>query len=236
MSVKNSIILCTYNEVNYIEKAILEMEKNVSNLELVIVDDFSTDGTVEILKKINQNNKYKIIYRQKSRGLASAFMRGIIETSGENIGWIDTNMSEEAPRFKDMEKELNDNNDLVILSRYIKGGGDNRAFLRVFCSRYFNLFCRALLGFSINDYTSSIFLMKRKILNEVTLLCYGHGEFFIEFLYKVNKKGFKIKEIPYVQKKDKDEKNSKSSPNLIRYFYLGLLYVLRVFTSLIRRD
>ena len=46
MSVKNSIILCTYNEANYIEKAILEMEKNVSNLELIIVDDFSTDGTV----------------------------------------------------------------------------------------------------------------------------------------------------------------------------------------------
>ena len=91
MSVKNSIILCTYNEANYIEKAILEMEKNVSNLELIIVDDFSTDGTVEILKKINQNNKIKIIYRKKSRGLASAFMRGIIETSGENIGWVDTN-------------------------------------------------------------------------------------------------------------------------------------------------
>ena len=58
-------------------------------------------------------------------------MRGIIETSGENIGWIDTNMNEEALRFKDMEKELDDNNDLVILSRYIQGGGDNRTFLRV---------------------------------------------------------------------------------------------------------
>ena len=63
-------------------------------------------------------------------------MRGIIETSGENIGWVDTNMNEEALRFKDMEKELDDNNDLVILSRYIQGGGDNRTFLRVFCRNF----------------------------------------------------------------------------------------------------
>ena len=66
------------------------------------------------------------------------------------------------------------------------------------------MICRIILGNSIKDYTSSIFLMKRKILDEVNFIGYGHGEFFIEFLYNVNKKGFKIKEIPYVQKKDED--------------------------------
>ena len=78
--------------------------------------------------------------------------------------------------------------------------------------------------------------MKREIINEVTVLGYGHGEFFIEFLYKVHKKGYRIKEIPYVQKKDEDQKNSKSAPNLIKYFYLGFIYVLRIFSSIIRRD
>jgi hypothetical protein len=93
-----------------------------------------------------------------------------------------------------------------------------------------------MLTRSIKDFTSSIFLMKRKIINEVTILGYGHGEFFIEFLYKVYKKGFKIKEISYVQKKDKDIKNSKSAPNLIKYFYLGFVYVLRIFSAIIRKD
>ena len=78
--------------------------------------------------------------------------------------------------------------------------------------------------------------MKRKILDEVTFLGYGHGEFFLEFLYNVHKKGYKVKEIPHVQKKDDDASNSKSSPNLIRFFYLGSLYVLRIFASLIRRN
>ena len=49
MSSKNSIILCTYNEGKYIENTISELEKNISSLELVIVDDHSTDGTIEII-------------------------------------------------------------------------------------------------------------------------------------------------------------------------------------------
>ena len=52
MSLKTSIILCTYNEAKYLESTISELEKNITNLELVIVDDYSTDGTVEIIKKL----------------------------------------------------------------------------------------------------------------------------------------------------------------------------------------
>ena len=236
MSPKTSIILCTYNEANHIENAISELEKYIPNLELVIVDDNSSDGTAEIIKRLNVGNKFKAIFRKKNRGLASAFVRGLIETTGDNIGWIDTNMGEVAPRFIEMTEELKLNNDLVILSRYIAGGGDRRNLIRVLCSKYFNILCRIILTSSIKDFTSSIFLMKRQIINEVTFLGYGHGEFFIEFLYKAHKKGFKIKEIPYVQKKDQDLTNSKSAPNLAKFFYLGFIYILRIFSSVMRRD
>ncbi len=236
MSLKTSIILCTYNEVNYIKNTISELERNVPNLELVIVDDLSTDGTIEVLKELNLQNKYKIIFRKRSRGLASAFVRGITETTGDQIGWLDTNMSELAPRFLEMSDEIKKKNDIIILSRYVDGGGDKRNLIRALCSKYFNLFCRLVLTFKVKDFTSSIFLMKREIMDEVTFLGYGHGEFFIEFLYKVYKKGFVIKEIPYVQKKDEDIQNSKSAPNIIKFFYFGAIYVLRVFSAKIRKD
>ena len=235
MSSTTSIILCTYNEVKYVEKTISELKKNVPNLELVIVDDFSSDGTVEILKKINDKNKNKVIFRKNSRSLASAFVRGIIDTTGDYIGWLDTNMSELAPRFNEMIDELESGNDLIILSRFIEGGGDNRIFLRAFCSKYFNILCRIIFRIPIKDFTSSIFLMKREILDEVTFLGYGYGDFFLEFLYNVHKKGFKIKEIPYVQKKDEDDSNSKSTPNLFKFSYLGFMYILRIFVTLMRR-
>tara|TARA_Y100000588_G_scaffold352336_1_gene404898 strand:- start:110 stop:823 length:714 start_codon:yes stop_codon:yes gene_type:complete len=236
MSLKTSIILCTYNEAKHIEKTITELEKNIKNLELVIVDDLSTDGTVEIIKKLNQNNKYKVVFRKKSRSLASAFVRGIIETTGEYIGWVDTNMSELAPRFNEMIVELESQNDLIILSRFIKGGGDERILIRSLGSKYFNIFSRILLRIPIKDLTNSVFLMKRKVMDEVTFLGYGHGEFFMEFLYNAHKKGFKIKEIPHIQKKDEDLENSKSAPNLLKFLYYGIMYVLRVFASLIRRN
>ena len=92
-----------------------------------------------------------------------------------------------------------------------------------------------MLGTPIKDFTSSIFLMKRKVMDEVTFLGYGHGDFFLEFLHNAYKKDFRIKEIPYVQKKDEDLENSKSAPNLIKFFYLGSLYILRVFSTIIRR-
>ena len=235
MPSKISIILCTYNEAKYIESTIFELEKNISDLEIVIVDDNSSDGTVEIIKRLNQHNKYKVVYRKKSRSLASAFVRGLTETTGDYVGWIDTNMGELSNKFIEMINELKYDSDLVLMSRFAEGGGDERIFLRAFCSKYFNLLCRTILRTSIKDFTSSIFLMKRTILDEVTFLGYGHGEFFLEFLYNVYQKGFKIKEIPYIQKKDEDLSGSKSSPNVIKFFYLGFMYILRIFATLLRR-
>ena len=235
MSFKNSIILCTHNEAKHIEKTIFELEKHIKDLEIVIVDDSSTDGTIEIIQRLNQNNKYKVIYRKKSRNLASAFVRGLTETSGDKIGWIDTNMGELASRFPEMIDELKSDKDLILMSRYIKGGGDDRIFIRAFCSKYFNVLCKLILRVPIKDFTSSIFMMKRKVLDEVTFLGYGHGDFFLEFLYNMHQKEFKIKEIPYTQKKDDEISNSKSAPNLIKFSWLGFLYILRIFVTLVRK-
>lgn len=236
MSLKTSIILCVYNEEKYIENTILTLEKYIPNLEIVIVDDFSSDKTIEIIKKLNQNNKYKVVFRKKSRSLGSAFVRGVIEATGDYIGWIDANMNEVVPKFPTMIKGLQSDNDIIILSRYVEGGGDDRILLRKLTSKYFNWFCEIILRTPIKDFTGSIFLMKRKVLDEVTFLGYGcGGEFFLEFLYNAHKKGFKIKEIPYIQNKDEDLINSKGAPNLIKFFYFGFIYFLRIFITLTRK-
>lgn len=236
MPSKISIILCTYNEVNYIKNTILELEKNIPNLELLIIDDNSTDGTLELINQLNEDKRIKVIVRKKSRGLASAFLRGLIESSGDYIGWLDTNMSELIPNFKIMEELIVSGNDIVHLSRYIEGGIDKRNTLRSLSSKYFNSFCRLILRGPVTDYTSGIFLMKKKVVDEVTFLGYGHGDFYIEFMYNAHKKGLKIKEIPFVQKKDDDFGLSKSAPNLVKFFYLGIKYFIRIFATIIRKN
>jgi glycosyltransferase involved in cell wall biosynthesis len=234
--IKTSIILCTRNEEKDIKVSINKLKENIKNLEIIIVDDNSTDQTREIIKSLNKDNKINLIHRIKSKGLASAFYTGLLECKGENVGWIDTNMSELNFKFIEMEDMINQGNDIVVLSRYIKNGSDKRILIRSLSSYIFNFITRTILGSKIKDYTSGIFLMKRSVLKEVSIMPYGHGEFFIEFLENANRKGFLIKEIPFIQKKDVNLTESKTSGNLFKFFYLGFIYFLRVIIIKLRRN
>jgi len=230
MNKRISIILSTYNEAAIIKKTIDEIFKTLENTEIVVVDDNSTDGTDEILKSI-QNKNLKV-YSRDTRGLASAFLLGMINTEGDYIGWTDSNMPQLTHHFKEMLLKL-ETHDVVLLSRYVEGGGDERSKMRILSSKLINSFCRIILGSEIKDYTSSIFLMHRKVLKYGVPIAYGHGEFFIEFLYKAKKTGYKIVELPYIQPPD-IEGMSKTASGVLRFIKLGAQYVLRILNCRIR--
>jgi len=227
-----SIILSTFNEKLSIEFTISELIKYLPGVEIIVVDDNSPDGTLEILKKINYDN-LKIFSRKKTRGLASAFLLGLINTNGNIIGWLDSNMGEVAKKFPEMLQLLKEK-DIVILSRYVPGGNDERNKIRVITSYLLNKFTKLILRSKINDLSSGNFLMKREVLNDVVPVAKGHGEFMIEFLYKAEKKGNKIIEIPYIQPID-IEGHSKSFPNIAKFLYLGFFYLLRIIQSIITK-
>ena len=231
MDKKISIILSTYNEASIIKTTVNEIFSNLENSEIILVDDNSIDGTIDKLKNI-QNKNLKIFSR-KSRGLASAFLLGMINTSGDYIGWTDSNMPQLIPHFKEMVKKL-ETYDVVLLSRYVDGGGDKRSNMRILSSKIINSVCRIFLGSEIKDYTSSIFLMRKEVLNYGVPIAYGHGEFFIEFLYKIKQNGVKICEIPYVQ--PPDEEGSKTASSLIRFFTLGWIYLMRILITRFRKN
>ena len=232
MNKKISIILSTYNEALVIEQTINEILNNVKNVEIILVDDNSSDGTFEIVKNINNPNLK--IYSRRVRGLASAFLLGLINSSGEIVGWIDSNLTSAATKLPEMIDQLS-NNDIVLLSRYIKGGKDKRTRLRIISSKIINWLCQLILSREIKDYTSGMFVMKRNVLITITPICYGHGEFFIEFIYRAHKRGLKIFEIPFVQPPDL-EKMSKTASNIFRFFSFGFYYLIAIFHSLTRRN
>ena len=225
-----SIILSTYNEASVIEDTLTKIFETIEGVEVVLVDDNSTDGTLD---KVDKFKNFNIkIFSRKERGLASAFLLGLINTTGNKIGWIDSNMGDLIKLFPSMIKELNDN-DIVLLSRYIENGNDERSKLRVITSRIINFICRLILSNKIQDYTSSIFIMNRNCLKTVLPISYGHGEFFIEFLYNGLKKNLKIKEIPFVQPPDQ-EGISKTASSFYNFFRLGINYLIRIIIIKIR--
>ena len=227
-----SIILSTFNEKLSIEFTISELIKYLPGVEIIVVDDNSPDGTLEVLKKINYE-KLKIFSRKKTKGLASAFLLGLINTSGDIIGWLDSNMGDTAKKFPEMLQNLKEA-DIVILSRYVAEGKDERNKIRVIASYLLNKFSKLILRSKINDLSSGIFLMKREVLNDVVPVAKGHGEFMMEFLYKAEKKGNKIIEIPYIQPID-IEGHSKSFPNIAKFLYLGFFYLVRIIQSIITK-
>ena len=232
MDKKVSIILSTYNEALIIEDTINKIFKYLNNVEIILVDDNSPDGTFEKAKKINNPN-LKVFLRQY-RGLASAFLLGLINSSSEVVGWLDSNMGVLAERLPEMLRQL-EKNDIVILSRYVDGGSDLRSKQRVLSSQFINFFCRLILSNKIKDYTSGIFLMKREVLLSAVPIGNGHGEFFIEFIYKTHKAGNRIVELPYIHPPD-IEGMSKTAPSVLRFCYLGFKYFIRTIQSLFRRN
>lgn len=229
---KITIILSTYNEEIAIKKTIDELLLHIPNVEIVVVDDNSTDRTYQILLNLKYKN-LKIFSRKKTKGLASAFLLGLINSTGEIIGWVDSNMTKVVKFFPQMINEMN-KNDIVILSRFVEGGNDERNIVRKYSSLFLNKFTKFILRSNIHDLTSGIFLMKRKVLLDVLPIASGHGEFMIEFLHKAEVKHNKIKEIAYTQPVD-DEGNSKSYPNLFRFAILGFFYLVRIIQTLLRR-
>jgi len=232
MNKEVSIILSTYNEATVIEDTINQIFKNIDNVEIILVDDNSTDETFE--RVIKMNNPNIKAYSRATRGLASAFLLGLINSSSNIVGWLDSNMGNLAKRLPEMKKQL-EKNDLVILSRYVDGGLDQRSKLRILSSKLINFLCQVILSNKIKDYTSSIFLMKRDVLLSVVPISTGHGEFFIEFLYKALKSGKKIIELPYTHPPDV-EGMSKTASSFLRFIKLGSIYLIRIFQSLLNRN
>jgi len=232
MNKEVSIILSTYNEATVIEDTINQIFKNLDNVEIILVDDNSTDDTFEIVIKMNNPNIKA--YSRTTRGLASAFLLGLINSSSNIVGWLDSNMGILAERLPEMKNQL-EKNDLVLLSRYVEGGSDQRSRVRILSSELINFFCQVILSNNIKDYTSGIFLMKRDVLLSAVPISTGHGEFFIEFLYKALKSGKKIIELPYIHPPDV-EGMSKTASSFIRFIKLGFIYFIRIFLSLLKRN
>ena len=225
-----TVILCTYNESQIVETTIKNILNYNPQAEIIVVDDNSSDGTQEKIKKMNLQ-QVNLICRT-SKGLASACLTGLLYSKNEIICWIDSNLPDLAKKIPTMVKNL-DNENIVIMSRYVPGGKDLRSKKRVLTSRIINSLCRLILNSSIKDYTSGIFAIKKKVLINVSPICYGHGEYFIEFIYKASKLGYKIHELPYIQPPDIDG-ISKTAGSFFGFIKLGINYLIRILITRLR--
>ncbi|MCK4648320.1 polyprenol monophosphomannose synthase [bacterium] len=225
---KLSVILPVYNERENIESLIKAIGQEVKDsFEIIVVDDNSPDGTGKIVERIAQNNEnVRLLERTKERGLVTAITDGIAKSQGEIILWMDADFSMPPEGIPELVKTLKDC-DIAVGSRYIEGGRDERAsWVRIFTSRLFNNLAHLILKSSVKDLTSGFIAAKRRVFDKVRLA--GHyGEYCISFLYHAQKKGLKIKEIPYTCLPRRRGK-PKTTSNLFKFAKYGLIYLLTI--------
>lgn len=237
-----SIVLPTYNEAGHIRDLVLEIARSVSmtgipDVEIIVVDDDSPDRTWEIVSTMScPDAEVRSIRRVANRGLTSSLNEGISVSCKEVIVWLDADFSQPPDCIPQLLEKIAEGFDVVVNSRYIEGGGENRSGtggrLQLFLSKYLNRMLQHVLIPSFYDYTSGFIAVRREVFS--TLRLQGdYGEYFIDFIYRVLRAGrYKVCELPYIMQPRRSG-TSKTGSNLVDFMlrgwkYLGIILRLRL--------
>lgn len=199
------VVVPTYNEASNIETLCRRIfALNIPELELLVVDDNSPDGTAAKVKALqNENPHIHLIEREGKLGLGTAYVAGFkfaLERSYDLIFEMDADLShnpDDIPRFLEEIK----NYDLVVGSRYLTGYNvANWPMSRLLLSVFANWYTRVITGLPLKDCTSGFKCFRRHVLEAIGVdRLHSDGySFQIELHYLAWKKGFRIKEMPII--------------------------------------
>ena len=200
------LILPTYNEKDNIEKIIEKLLK-YDFLNILVIDDNSSDGTADIVKNIKEyKKKVYLIERPGKLGLGTAYITGFkwgLEKEYNLFFEMDADLSHDPEEIPNFVKKIEEGYDVVIGSRYLNGtisvvGWD---FKRLLLSKFGNLYASTLLGLrEFTDLTSGYRCYTGRALQKINLdIIKSNGYAFqIEMVYYAWKNGLRITEIPII--------------------------------------
>jgi len=229
---KVSVVMPTYNEKENIEALIEAVLENVKgDVEVVVVDDDSPDGTWRIVEEVGKKkgeDRVRLLRRTEEKGLASAIRDGIKASKGDIVVVMDTDFSH-PPEIIPKLITASADTDIALGSRHMKDGGMEAPPGRAFFSKLTNLFARAFLGYGIKDYTGGFIAVKKRVFDDVKILDeWGeYGNYCIGFLYSAKEKGYKIQEVPFVYRY-RTAGETKTAPDQYNLFRWGKRYCFSI--------
>lgn len=222
---KNLVIIPTYNEKENIEAIIAAIFKQQPEIHILVVDDGSPDGTGAIVKGlIEQNNQIHLLENKGKGGLGKAYLQGFQWAKDQGFDACIQMDADFSHRPVDLNKLVDalKNQDLVVGSRYIDGGGTaNWAWYRKLISQFGSLYSRIILGYPVRDWTGGfngwkVSTLKKLQLDQVRSEGYS---FQIEMKYRALKKGFKAHEVPILFDERREGASKMSLKIVIEAFY-----------------
>ena len=199
---KTLVVIPTYNEVDNIAPLVHRLRVAAPELEILIVDDSSPDGTAALVRTLrSQLGGLHLIERPGKADLASAYVLGFQHALGlgaERVIQMDADLSHDPA---DVPRLCRSEADLVVGSRYVDGGGtEGWQRSRELLSRFGSLYARLWLGLSLRDCTSGFKVWKADLLESVLrqpLEASGYA-FQVEMSLRAVRRGAVIEELPIV--------------------------------------
>ena len=222
------VIFPTYNEAENIERIVPEVLAKSPELEVLVIDDNSPDGTGDMVERMAQANpKIHLIRRPGKMGLGTAYVTGfkyVLEHGYDYCFEMDADFSHPPEKVPEMIELLKDY-DLVIGSRYSDGVSVvNWPMRRLLLSFFACMYARIVTGAPIRDLTAGFKAYRRETLAGIDLDKLkedGYG-FQIETDFLTWRKGFRIKETPIVFT-ERRAGESKMNKRIVRRAFLLVL-------------
>ena len=221
-----SIVIPTYNERDNVVLLVRQIVKLLPDSTILVVDDNSPDGTAEVVRNLKIPNL--TVFVRSERGLGSALRYGIkkgLESGAEYVVTMDADLSHNPIYLPQMTKiAIEADYDLVIGSRYVKGGGiENWPLRRRIISRSANYLFRLISRSPLNDNTSNYRVYSRKA-GTLALNCEtANGyEFQICSVFKIVKSNLRTVEYPIVFKDRKVGKSKLRSLEILNWFLYSI--------------
>ncbi len=193
---KLSVIIPVYNEKNTV-KTIIDAVRSVKNIdiEIIIVDDFSTDGTREIYPQI-KNDVDKIILHEKNQGKGAALRTGFAHATGDYVVVQDADLEYDPQEYRLLLAPILDNKADVVYGSRFMGGRPHRVlfFWHSVGNKMLTLLSNMFTNLNLTDMETCYKLFKREIIQSIDIQEDRFG-FEPEITAKVSKKNLRIYEV-----------------------------------------
>jgi dolichol-phosphate mannosyltransferase len=210
----------TFNEAGNIERAASKLFEFNSDVQLLVVDDNSPDGTGRIADLLaTKDNRIKVLHRKDKQGIGAAYIAGFDYAIRSGFDFVVEMDADGSHRAEDLPKllEICSENDLVIGSRYVRGGRTlNWPLHRKLLSRGGNLYAKVMLGSKLNDMTAGFRIFRTGFLKQMdlaTINARGYS-FQIEMAYRTIQLGGRTAEVP-ITFVEREIGESKMSGNIV---------------------
>jgi dolichol-phosphate mannosyltransferase len=231
------VVIPTYNELQNLERLVSRILRLRADLDVLVVDDNSPDGTGEVADAIARRDaRVNVIHRERKAGLAAAYVAGFRHALARSYEYIVQMDADFSHRVEDLDCLLAAaaDADVAIGSRKVEGGyAVARSPMRRLISTMGSLYARLLLGIPVSDCTGGFKCFSRRALLRVDLgAVRSRGYAFqVELNHMCHRAGLRLVEVPIVF----PERAAGRSKMTCRIFLEGWAMVLRLRLEVLAR-